>query len=553
MNRSRLAITERSRWTVASRLRLMSAMIVLSGVVGVIGAIEISKCAQMHELNSLHLKHNYLFSNEVRRFTAYQLPSTEAIREQLLNVRAQPVQCLEMIDWFGKLVTKLLGTDKALAICEQDVMLADLTLEAVSDFNKGLLARSDLLKKLEVAEVEFNNNSVCFEPLVGRTVQAVSTMVIGLTIIKAVFVGVFCLTLARGVGRDYDRLQVAEASLEKSNENLERRVAERTQDLQEATQRVQLELEEKGQALTKLREVQGQLVEASRAAGVAEIANGVVHNIGNVLNSVNVSVADIQSQLSGREFKIFQRLAGLAGEHEHDFQRFVTENPQGEKFPSLLVSVSDKLTGQRQRISDELDSLTKSIQHLKEIVAAHQGVARNKRIIESLSVEQLIQESLDSSKGVLDVSELDLTIDVEEGLPELVTDKHGVLQILINIVKNAVESVKESEAARPAVEIRGRAADHGVAIQVVDNGGGIPSDRLNQIFQHGFTTKANGSGFGLHSSANAATSLGGTLKAESEGVGLGASFTLTLPLQAPTDSTSRPGADSRELAGSSVS
>ncbi|HEX5747505.1 MAG TPA: ATP-binding protein [Archangium sp.] len=68
-----------------------------------------------------------------------------------------------------------------------------------------------------------------------------------------------------------------------------------------------------------------------------------------------------------------------------------------------------------------------------------------------------------------------------------------------------------------------------VRIQVHDNGMGIAPEMLTRIFQYGFTTREEGHGFGLHSSALAAQELGGSLTVHSEGPGHGATFTLELP------------------------
>ena len=70
-------------------------------------------------------------------------------------------------------------------------------------------------------------------------------------------------------------------------------------------------------------------------------------------------------------------------------------------------------------------------------------------------------------------------------------------------------------------------------ISYIDNGIGIPADNLTRIFGHGFTTRKEGHGFGLHSGALAAKELGGALTVESDGPGKGATFTLEFPIQRP--------------------
>jgi signal transduction histidine kinase len=116
------------------------------------------------------------------------------------------------------------------------------------------------------------------------------------------------------------------------------------------------------------------------------------------------------------------------------------------------------------------------------------------------------------------------------GIPPVRVDKHKVMQILVNLIRNAKYACEESQAAQKRVTVRIARSEASVIISVLDNGVGIPADNLTRIFNHGFTTRASGHGFGLHSSALAATECGGSLRAASAGPGEGATFTLELPL-----------------------
>jgi signal transduction histidine kinase len=116
-------------------------------------------------------------------------------------------------------------------------------------------------------------------------------------------------------------------------------------------------------------------------------------------------------------------------------------------------------------------------------------------------------------------------------LPPICTDKHKVLQILVNLVRNAKYACDESGRSDKQMILRATDGNGKVKIAVIDNGVGIPPENLTRIFNHGFTTRKEGHGFGLHSGALAARELGGSLTAFSEGRGLGAVFTLELPVQ----------------------
>jgi signal transduction histidine kinase len=115
--------------------------------------------------------------------------------------------------------------------------------------------------------------------------------------------------------------------------------------------------------------------------------------------------------------------------------------------------------------------------------------------------------------------------------PEITVEKHKALQILVNLIRNAKYACDESGSTDKRLTLRVYNGGGRVRIAVIDNGVGIPAENLVRIFNHGFTTRENGHGFGLHSAALAARELGGVLRVHSEGPGRGAAFTLELPLQ----------------------
>ena len=121
--------------------------------------------------------------------------------------------------------------------------------------------------------------------------------------------------------------------------------------------------------------------------------------------------------------------------------------------------------------------------------------------------------------------------------PPIMTEKHKVLQILVNLIRNAKYAMDDAGRSDKRLTIKvANEGRHRVKIQVIDNGVGIPPENLTRIFSHGFTTRRNGHGFGLHSSALAVRELGGSLEARSDGEGQGAVFTLRLPSTPPAPS-----------------
>jgi signal transduction histidine kinase len=153
-------------------------------------------------------------------------------------------------------------------------------------------------------------------------------------------------------------------------------------------------------------------------------------------------------------------------------------------------------------------------------------------VYEKVSLTDILEDVLGISRAALERHKIALEVHEEE-LPPVVTDRHKVLQILLNLMRNAKDAVQASGNPHPHITVRIRRVDQElIAISVSDNGIGIPPANLVRIFSHGFTTKKDGHGFGLHSGALAAKELGGSLTADSTGTDAGATFTLQIPMQA---------------------
>ena len=284
------------------------------------------------------------------------------------------------------------------------------------------------------------------------------------------------------------------------------------------------------EAEIKLAEMHGQLVEASRVAGMAEVATSILHNVGNVLNSVNVSSSVLGEKIRNSRVGNVTKLAVLLKENAADLPGFLA-GPKGSQLPAYLSELAAHLAAERDEMLRELQSLASNIEHIKEIVAAQQSYARTAGVLESIHLPDLVEDALNMHKGALGRHSVKVIREYSD-TPPILVDKHKVLQILINLLHNSKYAVDEGGAPEKRIIVRVEKQDsNGVRVSVIDNGIGIARENLSRVFEHGFTTRKSGHGFGLHSGALTAKDLGGALTAHSDGLGRGAKFVLELPIE----------------------
>ncbi|HYH96654.1 ATP-binding protein [Hyalangium sp.] len=284
------------------------------------------------------------------------------------------------------------------------------------------------------------------------------------------------------------------------------------------------------QAEARLSELHRTLLETSRKAGMAEIATGVLHNVGNTLNSVNVSATLMEERLRGSRVQGLVRATQMMQEKGPDLGMFLTRDERGRLLPEYLLSVSRQLAEEHATMLVELQSLTKNVDHIKSVVSMQQEHARFVGVLEEVSLPELLDDAL--RLHATSFEQLGIQVRREyTPVPPLQVDRHKLLQIVVNLLSNASHALLDSQ--RPDKQLTLRIApqpEQRLRIEVADNGVGISAEHLPRIFSQGFTTKKNGHGFGLHTSALAVSELQGHLSCSSPGRGHGATFIIDLPL-----------------------
>lgn len=369
---------------------------------------------------------------------------------------------------------------------------------------------NDLLDRISVIPVAQELDNI--NELLNETQRRTAATDRQYHIYLAVCAGVMALLmiyLAVRLVRSYAVINQINQQLQSSNERLEERVQERTRELKEAER---------------------ELMDAARMAGMAEIATNVLHNVGNVLNSVNISADLVTRKLRNSKTIGLGKAVNMMNEHAGDLGRFITQDEKGKLLPRYFNELVDSIAAEQALLIDELAQLTRSIDHIKEIVTTQQSYAGAARLIEPLNVSDLFEDALRMNAGALTRHHVTVIKDYQAA-PTIMGDKHRLLLILINLISNAkfaLSNVSEPREITLGIRIVDQTT---LCLSVRDRGEGIAPENLARIFNHGFTTRKDGHGFGLHSCALAAVEMNGRLHVHSDGPGQGALFTLEIPLE----------------------
>jgi signal transduction histidine kinase/HPt (histidine-containing phosphotransfer) domain-containing protein len=347
-----------------------------------------------------------------------------------------------------------------------------------------------------------------------------------------VFEDIFLIIAIRQSVKEMFGIAQRQAALEAVNAGIEQTVAERTAELTE-------EITERKNAEAEMERMHTQLVDASRQAGMAEVATNVIHNVGNVLNSVNISQSVISDKVRKTKIDSVAKVANLLEEHAGDLGAFLTGDPAGQKLPKFLGKLAGRLSQEQGAILGELELLGQNIGHIKEIIAVQQGYARASGVHETLPIASLVENALQINGAKLARHGIEIIREYGE-VPPACLEKHKVMQILVNLISNAKHALADNGRDDRRVVVHTGCEDGHVSVSVSDNGMGISEENLTRIFVHGFTTKKDGHGFGLHSGVLAAREMGGNLTVHSAGAGAGATFTLRLPLNQNGDGRKHP-------------
>jgi len=283
---------------------------------------------------------------------------------------------------------------------------------------------------------------------------------------------------------------------------------------------------------TTLADAQNQLVDAAHKSGMADMATGVLHNIGNILNSVNLASEEIHRISGSSKITGLLKARDMLLKNCDNMDEFLTRDARGKKLPEYFIKMSKVLNTEISSIQKESRELIAKTTMMKEVISTQQTYARSGFHNEQLNLPELVEDALKIQNASLKKWGVKLNTQFAD-TPACTGQKSKLLQVITNLIKNAKEAMNDNDQFNRPKEMlieTGMANDTAVYLKIKDNGCGINEEQLTKIFNHGFTTKKTGHGFGLHTCANAMTEMKGALKVDSKGIQKGACFTVTLPV-----------------------
>lgn len=275
-----------------------------------------------------------------------------------------------------------------------------------------------------------------------------------------------------------------------------------------------------------------QQLELSRGLGAMEISASVLHNVGNVLNSLNISVDTLISTRTNTPLKSLVKLSELLSTHKDNLEHFLNKDPQGVHVLKFIDELANCWERENKQDLTDLQDITKNITLIKNIITTQQAVVKVDTLEQIVSIDELLEEVLLLS-GIYTKKEIKVVKDFGEMKPTMI-DQIKLFQVLNNIISNGKDALLESNIEDKTLTIKTKLDNGHIVFEISDNGSGIDSSNLKRIFNFGFTTKKTGHGFGLHASAITINQLGGEISVDSAGPNQGATFTIRIPYRRPS-------------------
>ena len=478
---------------ISKKLKLIVVLTILEISITVFSALEIAKGAKFHQLNFLHLKHYTHFSELLHNIERGRPIVPNEIKTAILNVKQQPIECIEEINAVNKVVMRIINTIDALDICIKDIKDADDALASLSKFNNNEINENQLLADLKYTLKAFRRNSDDFESPINETVSFLLTTLIPLVILISIFNIIFITYLSRTISESIKDLTTLLWSKPEDNLDLEDNLEKQTS---------------------------GELKELMSAA-----KSRIKKELFDLENSKELQAIVHEKTMSLQ--KANEELTQFAYRTSHDLKSPLSSAKALAQFICIDIDQGDLLEAK--------NNANKISQQMKKL--------------ETLVVDILLLSQADfDSSGFMPIDFDDMIVDVKERLSwlrkdnpctldinisltqKVISEKVRFSQVIENLLSNALKYYDESKSS-PFVKLDITNSKDSVIINISDNGIGIPQEHQGEVFtmfKRFHPNRSNGSGLGMAIVKKHIDHLNGTISFESSNQGT--LFKIIIPL-----------------------
>ena len=258
-----------------------------------------------------------------------------------------------------------------------------------------------------------------------------------------------------------------------------RRQAE--EDQRQSKEQAENAYKEIEQIHVELKATYKKLMETSHHAGMAEVATDILHNVGNVLNSINVSATLISEKIQNSEAANLKKVADMIAENSDNLTDFFAEDQKGKHIPAYLVEAGRHLLEEQEDILEKFKSLNKNIDHIKEIVKMQQSYGKVAGTEVIAKLDEVIEDAININQAGLDRNEIKIVRQYSD-IGNVRIDRQKVLQILVNLIGNAKYAITGNGKGEKVLTIRSYMhTEQLIRIDVIDNGVGITKENLKEL------------------------------------------------------------------------
>lgn len=474
----------------------------------------------------------------------YELQQVEANSNTPSKIGATKDQLLAYLEELGEQqkiyqkhsTSRSLKNAQVLDKLRDEVVLTALALFAAKEHGLSTVSFAEKAQKLENAEgklnefikVSLNQESSMLEEQKRHSIQVATQLVNQIFVMNAAIV--FCtlalsILLTRFISKPIIQLSNFASNIDYDNLNplLPILTKDEIGELQKHLNTM----------LIKLSKTKSTLIETSRSAGIAEITTSILHNVGNVLNSINISIALLTEHIKQPYIDQLPKILTLLEENQDDLTNYLKNDEKGKLFFPYFRKLTEHLEQQREGLQSELERLNSNLEHVNQVIAIQQSSGNlGANLLEKIRLEELLEDVIILFSNRM--RRLNINLERQYGeVPLFLSAKTKIQQVVINCLKNAIEALSSSDVVEKRLIIKmGFINQNSICVEITDNGVGIKKEHLKKLFSFGFTTKTEGHGYGLHNSVLIAKELGGDLRAVSGGVNQGATFIFEIPYKA---------------------